>query len=170
MNGSKSPIELGMTQTPWSDGGFSAHFISCGCHWCADAFERKLHLLARRLILPHPRSGTLDVTARSAAPYAADVRRLRLKGENRFQFLPPCNNLAVALVSESPTAPEQALAQELGRLAECGAVILSAKDLLQSQDLIEVLWTVPAEQENWRIPRPLRVSGRRQRLRKLNGV
>ncbi|HXP61312.1 MAG TPA: hypothetical protein VN829_12525 [Dongiaceae bacterium] len=44
--------------------------------------------------------------------------------------------------------PEQALAQEVGRLAECGAVILSAKELLQSQDPIEVLWTVPAEQEN----------------------
>lgn len=28
-----------------------------------DAVERKLHLLARRLILPHPRGGTLDVTA-----------------------------------------------------------------------------------------------------------
>ena len=44
--------------------------------------------------------------------------------------------------------PEPDLAQELGRLAECGAVILSAKELLQSQDPIEVLWTVPAEQEN----------------------
>ncbi len=28
-----------------------------------DGVERKLHLLARRLILPHPRGGTLDVTA-----------------------------------------------------------------------------------------------------------
>jgi len=44
--------------------------------------------------------------------------------------------------------PEQALKQELGRLAECGAVILSARELLQSQDPIAVLWTVPAEQEN----------------------
>ena len=25
--------------------------------------ERKLHLLARRLVLPHPRGGVLDVTA-----------------------------------------------------------------------------------------------------------
>ena len=25
--------------------------------------ERKLHLLARRLVLPHPRGGTIDVTA-----------------------------------------------------------------------------------------------------------
>ena len=28
-----------------------------------DALERKLHLLARRLVLPHPRGGVLDVTA-----------------------------------------------------------------------------------------------------------
>ncbi|QAY97437.1 hypothetical protein CWB41_15585 [Methylovirgula ligni] len=28
-----------------------------------DAVEHKLHLLARRLVLPHPRGGTLDVTA-----------------------------------------------------------------------------------------------------------
>jgi 23S rRNA pseudouridine955/2504/2580 synthase len=28
-----------------------------------DAVERKLHLLARRLVLPHPRGGTIDVTA-----------------------------------------------------------------------------------------------------------
>lgn len=28
-----------------------------------DAVERKLHLLARRLVLPHPRGGALDVTA-----------------------------------------------------------------------------------------------------------
>jgi 23S rRNA pseudouridine955/2504/2580 synthase len=28
-----------------------------------DSVERKLHLLARRLVLPHPRGGTLDVTA-----------------------------------------------------------------------------------------------------------
>ena len=28
-----------------------------------DGVEHKLHLLARRLVLPHPRGGTLDVTA-----------------------------------------------------------------------------------------------------------
>ncbi len=28
-----------------------------------DGVERKLHLVARRLVLPHPRGGTLDVTA-----------------------------------------------------------------------------------------------------------
>jgi 23S rRNA pseudouridine955/2504/2580 synthase len=28
-----------------------------------DGIEKKLHLLARRLVLPHPRGGTLDVTA-----------------------------------------------------------------------------------------------------------
>ena len=27
------------------------------------AVERKLHLVARRLVLPHPKGGTLDVTA-----------------------------------------------------------------------------------------------------------
>ena len=36
-----------------------------------DAVERKLHLLARRLILPHPRGGTLDVTA----PLPSHMRR-----------------------------------------------------------------------------------------------
>ena len=49
--------------------------------------------------------------------------------------------------------PEQALAQEFGRLAECGAVIMSAREALKSQDPIEVLWTVPAEQENSENPR-----------------
>jgi 23S rRNA pseudouridine955/2504/2580 synthase len=29
----------------------------------SEGIERKLHLLARRLVLPHPRGGTLDVTA-----------------------------------------------------------------------------------------------------------
>lgn len=28
-----------------------------------ETIERKLHLLARRLVLPHPRGGVLDVTA-----------------------------------------------------------------------------------------------------------
>ena len=28
-----------------------------------DGVERKLHLLARRIVLPHPGGGTLDVTA-----------------------------------------------------------------------------------------------------------
>ena len=28
-----------------------------------EEFERKLHLLARRLVLPHPRGGLIDVTA-----------------------------------------------------------------------------------------------------------
>jgi len=32
-------------------------------HQIPDGVERKLHLLARRLVLPHPRGGTLDVTA-----------------------------------------------------------------------------------------------------------
>jgi 23S rRNA pseudouridine955/2504/2580 synthase len=36
-----------------------------------DDVERKLHLLARRLVLPHPRGGTLDVTA----PMPAHMRK-----------------------------------------------------------------------------------------------
>jgi 23S rRNA pseudouridine955/2504/2580 synthase len=36
-----------------------------------DAVESKLHLLARRLVLPHPRGGTLDVTA----PLPAHMQR-----------------------------------------------------------------------------------------------
>jgi hypothetical protein len=44
--------------------------------------------------------------------------------------------------------PDQILAQELGRLEACGAVIMSVKEVLQSQDPIEVLWTVPAAQEH----------------------
>ena len=49
--------------------------------------------------------------------------------------------------------PEQTLAQELGRLETCGAVIMSVHELLHSQDPIEVLWTVPAAQENSNDPR-----------------
>jgi 23S rRNA pseudouridine955/2504/2580 synthase len=47
-----------------------------------DGVERKLHLLARRLILPHPRGGTLDVTAplpphmkKSFEMFGFDVKR-----------------------------------------------------------------------------------------------
>ncbi len=47
-----------------------------------DAVDRKLHLLARRLILPHPAGGTLDVTAplpehmrRSFDMFGFDVKR-----------------------------------------------------------------------------------------------
>jgi hypothetical protein len=49
--------------------------------------------------------------------------------------------------------PDQTLAQELGRLETYGAVIMSVKELLHSQDPIEVLWTVPAAQENSNDPR-----------------
>ncbi|MGA2658368.1 MAG: hypothetical protein ABSH34_12750 [Verrucomicrobiota bacterium] len=49
--------------------------------------------------------------------------------------------------------PDQTLAQELGRLEEYGAVIMSVKEVLHSQDPIEVLWTVPAAQENSDDPR-----------------
>ena len=36
-----------------------------------EGLERKLHLLARRLVLPHPRGGMIDVTA----PLPAHMRR-----------------------------------------------------------------------------------------------
>ena len=42
--------------------------------------ERKLHLMARRLVLPHPRGGTLDVTA-PLPPHAKDIRSVRLRCE-----------------------------------------------------------------------------------------
>jgi hypothetical protein len=44
--------------------------------------------------------------------------------------------------------PDQTVAQEFGRLEKYGAVIMSVKEALQSQDPIEVLWTVPLAQEN----------------------
>ncbi len=44
--------------------------------------------------------------------------------------------------------PDQAIAQEFGRLESHGAVILSVKEALHSPNPIEVLWTVPAAQEN----------------------
>ncbi len=44
--------------------------------------------------------------------------------------------------------PEQAVSLELAKLREYGAVILGIKELLQSPEPIEVLWTVPAQQEN----------------------
>jgi hypothetical protein len=49
--------------------------------------------------------------------------------------------------------PEQVLAQELGRLRKYGAVVMSVKEALQSQEPIEVLWTVPAAQESSSDPR-----------------
>jgi 23S rRNA pseudouridine955/2504/2580 synthase len=36
-----------------------------------EVLERKLHLLARRLVLPHPKGGDIDVTA----PLPAHMRR-----------------------------------------------------------------------------------------------
>jgi hypothetical protein len=44
--------------------------------------------------------------------------------------------------------PEQAVVEELARLREYGALMLSAHEVLQSPDPLELVWTVPAEQEN----------------------
>jgi hypothetical protein len=44
--------------------------------------------------------------------------------------------------------PDQAVSQEFGRLEKYGALIMSVKEALHSQDPIEVLWTVPTSQEN----------------------
>jgi hypothetical protein len=56
------------------------------------------------------------------------------------------------IVTESPRAqfgiPEQIVAGELTRLREYGALVLSVPDVLASPEPIEVVWTVPAEQED----------------------
>jgi hypothetical protein len=44
--------------------------------------------------------------------------------------------------------PEQAVAQELARLWEYGTLIKSANEILQSPEPIEVVWSVPVEQED----------------------
>ena len=44
--------------------------------------------------------------------------------------------------------PEQTVTEELARLKNHGALVLSASEVLQSPDPLEVVWTVPAEQEN----------------------
>ncbi len=43
--------------------------------------------------------------------------------------------------------PEQTVAEELARLRNYGALVLSTTEVLQSPDPIEVVWTVPAQQE-----------------------
>jgi len=42
--------------------------------------------------------------------------------------------------------PEMTLAEVLNRLRDCGAVVLSAREILASPEPLEVVWTVPAEQ------------------------
>ncbi|MGO8929772.1 MAG: hypothetical protein ACLQU3_23140 [Limisphaerales bacterium] len=44
--------------------------------------------------------------------------------------------------------PIQIVAQELARLKEHGALVMSANEVLHSPEPVEVLWTVPAEQQN----------------------
>ena len=43
---------------------------------------------------------------------------------------------------------EQIVAQELARLREYGGSVMSAKEVLHSPEPLEVVWSVPAEQEN----------------------
>ena len=44
--------------------------------------------------------------------------------------------------------PELTVAQELARLREYGASLMSMNEVLQNPDPIEVVWTVPANQED----------------------
>jgi hypothetical protein len=44
--------------------------------------------------------------------------------------------------------PDQTVAEELARLRGFGAVVLSPTELLHSPDALEVVWTVPAHQDN----------------------
>jgi hypothetical protein len=44
--------------------------------------------------------------------------------------------------------PAPAVVEELARLREYGALMLSVDEVLQSPDPLELVWTVPAEQEN----------------------
>ena len=44
--------------------------------------------------------------------------------------------------------PVQAVAGELARLREHGAVVMSLPELLQSPEAMEVVWSVPVEQED----------------------
>jgi hypothetical protein len=44
--------------------------------------------------------------------------------------------------------PVQTVTEALARLGEYGALVMSAPEILHSPDPIEVLWTVPAEQED----------------------
>ena len=44
--------------------------------------------------------------------------------------------------------PEQTVVQELARLKTYGGLVLSVSEVLHSLELLEVIWTVPAEQED----------------------
>jgi hypothetical protein len=50
---------------------------------------------------------------------------------------------------------EQAVVEELARLREHGALMLSVNEILQSPDPLELVWTIPAEQENPSDPQAL---------------
>ena len=56
------------------------------------------------------------------------------------------------IVTESYRAqfgiPEQAVVEKLARLREYGGLMLSVNEVLQSPEPLELVWTVPAEQES----------------------
>ena len=45
--------------------------------------QNRLHLLARRIVIPHPDGGMLDVTRAAAAAHAAELGRARLRRAER---------------------------------------------------------------------------------------
>ena len=51
--------------------------------------------------------------------------------------------------------PEQTVVQELACLRTFGALVMSVKEVLQSPEPLEVVWTVPAEQEDPNEPQAL---------------
>jgi hypothetical protein len=51
--------------------------------------------------------------------------------------------------------PEQTVVQELACLRTFGALVMSVKEVLQSTETLEVVWTVPAEQEDPSDPQAL---------------
>ena len=51
--------------------------------------------------------------------------------------------------------PEQNVVQELACLRTFGALVMSVKEILQSPEPLEVVWTVPADQEDPNDPQAL---------------
>jgi hypothetical protein len=83
--------------------------------------------------------GTLESTIEGIG---VDLKALGADAQQRIVFV----------VNESYRTqfgvPAQAVTEALRRLEEYGAVVLSAPEVLHSPEPIEVLWTVPAEQED----------------------
>ena len=83
--------------------------------------------------------GTLEATIEGIG---VDLRAVGVDSQQRITFV----------VTERPSAqfgiPEQTVAEELMRLREYGALVMSVRDVLASSEPIEVLWSVPTEQED----------------------